>query len=285
MKTYLLTWNPKYKSADTEDWFRKSVRRLASQRKVESTWSTGMNRSVEPGDQVFLLRQGTNCPGLVGYGYVRGKSFKGRHWDPTKRKMGGKANYCEVSWLSMVDVAAGIPRDRLLPRLLPESFVNTQQSGREIPAQAAAKLKRAWAHQLGETLSIPSVRGRPVVSNAPGLAYADQYSCGSLKEPKKSRKTIFSFYRIRGVRLSTLVRSEGRCEFCGKSGILLPDGRLFLETHHVVPLSRKGRDHVMNVIALCPNDHREAHYGARADELEKKFKELLRSKYRKGRKL
>lgn len=37
-------------------------------------------------------------------------------------------------------------------------------------------------------------------------------------------------------------------------------GAVYLETHHIVPLSEGGADSLMNVVALCPNDHRRAHY-------------------------
>ena len=35
----------------------------------------------------------------------------------------------------------------------------------------------------------------------------------------------------------------------------------FLEVHHVKSLSDGGEDTLDNVIALCPNCHREKHYG------------------------
>jgi hypothetical protein len=36
----------------------------------------------------------------------------------------------------------------------------------------------------------------------------------------------------------------------------------------VIALANDGEDRVTNVIALCPNDHREAHFGERRDEIE-----------------
>ena len=38
--------------------------------------------------------------------------------------------------------------------------------------------------------------------------------------------------------------------------------QIYLETHHIVPLSEDGSDIVQNVAALCANHHREAHHGA-----------------------
>lgn len=47
------------------------------------------------------------------------------------------------------------------------------------------------------------------------------------------------------------------------------DGRAYLETHHVVPLSEGGADSTSNVVALCPKDHKRAHYAVDRDEIRK----------------
>lgn len=72
------------------------------------------------------------------------------------------------------------------------------------------------------------------------------------------------FVRDRALRSAALERANGRCEFCRRPGFTMADGRVFLETHHVVPLSEGGVDSAENVAAVCPNHHREAHHGARA---------------------
>jgi predicted HNH restriction endonuclease len=45
----------------------------------------------------------------------------------------------------------------------------------------------------------------------------------------------------------------------------MPNGQVFLETHHIIPLSEGGGDVITNVAALCPNHHREAHHGSQAE--------------------
>ena len=50
-----------------------------------------------------------------------------------------------------------------------------------------------------------------------------------------------------------------------------PDGSLYLESHHVIALANDGADRPTNVIALCPDDHREAHFGRRSEELERRM--------------
>ena len=77
------------------------------------------------------------------------------------------------------------------------------------------------------------------------------------------------FVRDRALRADALLRADGRCEFCGQPGFTLPDGRVYLETHHVVPLSEGGPDAAHNVAAVCANHHREAHYGSAAAEIRR----------------
>ncbi len=79
--------------------------------------------------------------------------------------------------------------------------------------------------------------------------------------PERVLKAGSAFKRDPEVRRYVLNRAQGKCEYCGQPGFKMADGRLFLETHHIIPLSEKGPDEVDNVIALCPNHHREAHYG------------------------
>ncbi|NWJ82977.1 HNH endonuclease, partial [Enterobacter sp. SECR19-1250] len=62
-----------------------------------------------------------------------------------------------------------------------------------------------------------------------------------------------------------LVRTfpKGKCQSCKRDApFLKEDGTPFLEVHHIEWLSKGGEDSVENAIALCPNCHRQAHYGA-----------------------
>jgi 5-methylcytosine-specific restriction enzyme A len=110
--------------------------------------------------------------------------------------------------------------------------------------------------------------------------FADQFSAELQKidEPQRRLVTGNQFLRSATVRTSVLQRSMGRCEYCSVLGFELPDGRIFLETHHIVPLSENGVDHITNVIALCPNHHREAHYGKSKFDIKLNFQEILKQK-------
>lgn len=80
------------------------------------------------------------------------------------------------------------------------------------------------------------------------------------------------------VRQRVLARSEGRCEWCNEQGFKKHDGQIYLESHHVVPLCQDGVDTIVNVIALCPNDHRKAHYGEDAAKMSERMLELIRER-------
>jgi len=54
---------------------------------------------------------------------------------------------------------------------------------------------------------------------------------------------------------------NGCCELCGKEGFKTANGGFYLEAHHVIPLNCGGLDDVRNVVAICADDHRRAHFG------------------------
>lgn len=63
--------------------------------------------------------------------------------------------------------------------------------------------------------------------------------------------------------VATLRRAKGYCEKCGCKApfIRKSDNTPYLEVHHTIPLSEGGEDNLKNTIALCPNCHRELHFG------------------------
>lgn len=73
------------------------------------------------------------------------------------------------------------------------------------------------------------------------------------------------------VRAYVLRKAGGRCEHCRRLGFLMPGGRRYLEAHHIIALAREGMDTVDNVIALCSEHHRQAHFAKNAAKLEEQF--------------
>jgi len=71
------------------------------------------------------------------------------------------------------------------------------------------------------------------------------------------------FIRNTDVVAEILERAAGICEGCHEPApfIRALDGNPYLEVHHRVPLARGGPDTVANALALCPNCHRQRHFG------------------------
>jgi 5-methylcytosine-specific restriction protein A len=75
------------------------------------------------------------------------------------------------------------------------------------------------------------------------------------------------FYRSAAVAASVLLRAAGKCEGCGEPApFVRPNGSLYLEVHHKQRLADDGPDTEENAIALCPNCHRQRHYGVQAGQ-------------------
>lgn len=107
--------------------------------------------------------------------------------------------------------------------------------------------------------------------------HADQFSLRPPPDGDAERRdgTKTSTSRSAMVRRFVLERARGKCELCGAVGFDLPDGRIYLETHHVVSLANFGGDGVGNVVAICPNDHRRAHHGRDALKIREELQRRL----------
>lgn len=99
--------------------------------------------------------------------------------------------------------------------------------------------------------------------------FVDQFSLPDHLSEQAKRRAVSgeAFVRSPEVRRRVLARAKGKCEWCSQPGFIAADGGIFLETHHVIPLSEGGGDTEANVVALCPNHHREAHHGANSSSM------------------
>ncbi len=83
-------------------------------------------------------------------------------------------------------------------------------------------------------------------------------------------QTTSAFVRDRYVSEYAKRRAHGICQLCGEPApFIQPDGRPFLETHHVIWLVDGGDDSIENTVALCPNCHRKMHVLNLAEDVEK----------------
>ena len=90
-------------------------------------------------------------------------------------------------------------------------------------------------------------------------------------KPKVTESIVKTFIRNADIVIETLFRANGFCEYCEKNAPFIKDSdkKGYLEVHHIIPLAENGDDTLKNTIALCPNCHREAHYGKKTFNLKK----------------
>ena len=83
------------------------------------------------------------------------------------------------------------------------------------------------------------------------------------KQPTRVEHTVSSFERSVYVVAAAMKRAKGVCEGCKKPAPFKKKSnhQPYLEVHHKKLLAEGGLDTLANAIALCPNCHREAHYG------------------------
>ena len=85
----------------------------------------------------------------------------------------------------------------------------------------------------------------------------------AINKPAVEYSVVKSYRRNPDVVAEVLLRAKGICESCDQKAPFdrKKDGTPFLEVHHKKQLAKGGEDTVENALALCPNCHREKHYG------------------------
>jgi len=238
---------------DTSDWVAsaKNPRKIKANPKYCYDWSF-----VQPG-KVAIFNLWHDAMKIEGEAIVYRDNFRSNA--AYHRANGGKTQWI-VRGLKLDRDAGRAARESLPIRVL---IVDGERRATQDPHSDSSQVSRReldaepWhiRDYNPETGEVVLARG------ARQSIYVDQFDSESLSadvERKQMSSTVYS--RNRDVRLAALKRSKGKCEYCDEPGFLTPSGRIYLETHHVVPLSEGGPDSVDNVIAVCPLDHRKAHY-------------------------
>lgn len=125
--------------------------------------------------------------------------------------------------------------------------------------EALAGTATALTFETASALSDQELADRP-----DGLAWLEK--CGRENPERQSR---LSRYIERGAIGQKIKRERGgRCQFCEAMGrdpvcFMARSGKPYAEAHHVVPVSemKDGSLGRANIVILCPNHHRQAHYG------------------------
>ncbi|MCQ8866374.1 HNH endonuclease [Vibrio splendidus] len=98
-------------------------------------------------------------------------------------------------------------------------------------------------------------------------------------KPKTSTTTTTSYTRSPEVKAWVLNRADGICECCDQEApFKTEEGKPFLEVHHIIPLVDNGADNVENCAGICPNCHRELHFGRNRETSALALIQLIKEK-------
>lgn len=136
-------------------------------------------------------------------------------------------------------------------------FEKYEPNGREAAAKNASNLPRLLSDVDGD------FRKKLIQSTLDSSSARLQRLASAERMPARVSVTTFVYARNPDVVAEVLFRANGTCQSCGDAAPFLKkfDGTPYLEVHHRQPLSRGGEDTVINAVALCPNCHREMHFG------------------------
>lgn len=247
-----------------EKWLSRGIAVVSSQEKLS------VFKTLAPGDMVFMwvsaLRRGGN--GLSAIGRVLGDVFEVT--DPAEMASPMEAIEFQrrVEWLADLRQA---PVQQGALRALGINLGVLSFGMNEAPHSNA--LVDFVVQRLSALTPSPAQCDRRAAAiralNATRPSGAPTAKPPGQRSPAARTTTTTVYPRCPNVRAWTLDRAAGHCECCGSPAPFLDaDDQPFLESHHIVWLSRGGDDVTENTVALCPNCHRELHHGPRREALQ-----------------
>ena len=112
-------------------------------------WSVARRvQGIDPGDTVYLLKQGREPRGIVASGTVTSEIYTDDHFDPD---VSGELNYVEVAWTAIVDEDTPLPLEDLKVAF-PQQHWTPQSSGQGVRPEVVADLAAMWAEFVGHAI-------------------------------------------------------------------------------------------------------------------------------------
>lgn len=143
--------------------------------------------------------------------------------------------------------------------LMGREWVSGLKPAKNVGSKTAAIIEKLISEAEGQTLPPIAEFESQVISYKlkKKLSKPD-----GIKEPEKTYSNVTNYARDPKVKAWVLKEADGRCECCeADAPFITAEGEPFIEIHHLRRLSDGGSDTVSNAAALCPNCHREIHYG------------------------
>jgi 5-methylcytosine-specific restriction protein A len=143
-------------------------------------------------------------------------------------------------------------------------WVSGLPPARNVGTSTATEIEAILAELEGR-MADPAVAFETQVNVA--LAKPNQAKPTGNDAPKRSVASGTIFERDPEVKAWVLREANGKCECCKQAAPFSTPLGPFLEVHHVWRLADSGPDTVENAVAICPNCHRELHFGIHAKAL------------------
>lgn len=229
-----------------------SSQEIAQTSGAESDWTSSELRAATEA-YVDMQRKDRN-----------GQAFVKKHYYADLHKRFGRTEKSFEYRMQNISYVLSIMGREWLPGLKPAKNVGT----------AVAVQIETLIHEV-EGKNAPAVISFELRTREELKRKTDQQPNGN-PSPKASTASITQYQRDPYVKAWVLKHTKGICECCGHAAPFNgSDGLPFLEVHHVHHLSDQGPDTTSNTVALCPNCHREVHYGVNAPRLVERLYETV----------
>lgn len=207
----------------------------------------------------------------------------------------GEGQVGDMQWVrgnAAIRDHATLGRDILLFEMLDEprshvkylgAFAAASWEYRQTP-DTNGVMRRAIAFHLVPVATDLSLDAPATADDGRLVEQTDEKELGSDAPHRTVRQALVTYIqRSAQVRDHALRRAGGNCERCGQAAPFKTESGIpFLEVHHIRRLTDGGPDRVDAVAALCPNCHREAHYGTGMANLNAQLLATVAEKERDG---
>jgi 5-methylcytosine-specific restriction protein A len=248
MNTFIFVWNPKI-----WDWYyiEDSIKQIEQSGKTEERWGCGNNKSIKPGDRVFLVKLGTNPKGIIASGYTTTAPYLTKHFKRDNKGMNCVSIDFEV--LLNPDKEPILLLDILKTgNLAKQSSWTPQASGISISQDIVDELEAVWF----DFLNTQQVRHNPFTHDETEKKFIE----GALHQVTLSRYERNPF--ARKICLEHYGYSCSVCEFNFEK-VYGDIGKEFIHVHHLTQLATIGKEYNVDPIndlrPVCPNCHAMLH--------------------------
>lgn len=154
--TYLFAWNPVL-----WDWpmLPRDIRKLARRGHVDTEWSSGRARNVEPGSRAFLVRLGVPPKGIFGAGTVMTAPVERLHWKADEAAKSKTTNFVMLRLDTLFELPPLTFDDLGKPPFSRYRWA-VRQSGTRVPSTLADALETLWERRLASAANQAETRVR-----------------------------------------------------------------------------------------------------------------------------